>query len=33
MIRLGLTIVRWLAIQLVLLLFAFGAWWFWSVRK
>jgi hypothetical protein len=31
MIRLGLTIVRWLAIQLVVL--AFGAWWFWSVRK
>jgi hypothetical protein len=33
MIRLGLTIVRWLAIQLVLLVLAFGSWWFWSVRK
>jgi hypothetical protein len=33
MIRLGLTIVRWLAIQLVLLVLGFGAWWFWSVRK
>ena len=33
MIRLGLTIVRWLAIQLVLLVLAFDAWWFWSVRK
>ena len=33
MIRLGLTIVRWLAIQLVLLALAFGAWWIWSVRK
>lgn len=33
MIRLGLTIVRWFAIQLVLLVLAFGAWWFWSVWK
>jgi hypothetical protein len=31
MIRLGLTTVRWLAIPLLVL--AFGAWWFWSVRK